>query len=115
MLLAKKMWEHPIDYCEGWNFGPESDSVSTVWEVASQLIKNFGKGELRDASDLNAVHEAQLLMLDITKAKKRLGWMPRLNIQQCMMLVADWYKRYKNEDVYELCVEEINRFVKGSV
>ena len=96
MLLAKMMWEHPTEYCEGWNLGPEMESVSTVWDVATELVKNFGKGELKDCSNPNAVHEAQLLMLDITKAKTRLGWKPRLNMQQCLALVADWYKRYKN-------------------
>ncbi len=111
MLLAQKMWGHPTEYCEGWNFGPEADSVSTVWDVAAELVKNFGKGELKDSSDPNAVHEAKLLMLDITKAKTRLGWKPRLNMQQCLGLVSDWYKRYKNENVYELCVEEIEAFL----
>lgn len=110
MLLAKKQWEHPTEFCEGWNFGPESESVSTVWEVATELIKNYGKGELKDSSDSNAVHEAKLLMLDITKAKTKLGWKPRMNMQQCMELVADWYKRYQTEDVYQLCVEEIGKF-----
>ena len=50
-------------------------------------------------------------MLDITKAKTRLGWKPRMDMKQCMALVADWYKRYKTEDVYKLCVEEINKFL----
>ena len=111
MQLAKKMWEYPTEYCEGWNFGPEADSVSTVWDVTAELVKNFGKGEMKDSSDPNAVHEAKLLMLDITKAKTRLGWKPRLNMQQCLGLVADWYKRYKNENVYNLCVEEIEKFI----
>lgn len=111
MLLAKKQWEHPTEFCEGWNFGPESESVSTVWEVATELIKNYGKGKLKDSSDPNAVHEAKLLMLDITKAKTKLGWKPRMNMQQCMELVADWYKRYQTEDVYQLCVEEIDKFI----
>jgi CDP-glucose 4,6-dehydratase len=111
MLLAQKMWEHPMDYCEGWNFGPENESVSTVWEVATALIKNFGHGKLKDCSDTNAVHEANLLMLDITKAKKRLGWKPRLNTMQTMQLVTDWYKRYQTENVYDICINEINNFL----
>lgn len=111
MLLAKKQWEHPTEFCEGWNFGPESESVSTVWEVATELIKNYGKGQLKDSSDPNAVHEAKLLMLDITKAKTKLGWKPRMNMQQCIDLVADWYKRYRSDNVYQLCVEEIEKFV----
>ncbi len=112
MLLAQKMWMQPTAFCEGWNFGPEAESVSTVWEVATALVNHYGYGELRDVSDSNALHEAKLLMLNINKAKNRLGWRPRLNMDSCLALVADWYKRYTTEDVYRLCIEEINRFLK---
>ena len=54
-------------------------------------------------------------MLNINKAKSRLGWYPRMNMQQCIELVVDWYKRYQTEDVYELCVEEINKFIEKSL
>ena len=111
MLLAQKMWEEPTTYCEGWNFGPRAESISTVWEVASKIIEIYGSGSLKDMSDPNAVHEANLLMLDISKAKFKLGWEPRMNIDQCAALVADWYKRYKTEDVYSLCVEEIEKYL----
>lgn len=111
MLLAQKMWDKPTEYCEGWNFGPEAESVLTVWEVASAIVDNFGFGDLKDVSDPNALHEANLLMLDINKAKTRLGWNPRLTAKQCAVLTSDWYKRYKNENVYNLCLEEINKFI----
>lgn len=115
MLLASKMWDEPTKYCEGWNFGPRMESVTPVWDVASMLIKNFGNGELRDLSDPNALHEAKLLMLDITKAQVSLGWKPRMNISQCIELVVDWYKKYKStQDVYGLCVEEINKYLSYS-
>lgn len=124
MLLAQKMWENPTEYCEGWNFGPEfkdsqedstspkKDSVLTVWEVASAIVENFGHGELKDVSDPNALHEANLLMLNINKAMTRLGWKPRLTARECVVLTSDWYKRYKNENVYDLCVSEIRRYVE---
>ncbi len=112
MLLAQKMWEDPTGYCEGWNFGPEEESMLNVWEVASAIVENFGRGELKDVSDPNALHEANLLMLDISKAKTRLGWKPRLDAKRCTVLTSDWYKRYKAEDVYSLCIEEINEFLK---
>ncbi len=111
MLLAQKMWEKPTEYCEGWNFGPEQESILTVWEVATAMIENFGCGELKDVSDPNALHEANLLMLDITKAKIRLGWKPRLSAKQCVVLTSDWYKRYPKGDVYGICISEIERFV----
>ena len=112
MLLAQKMWNYPTSYCEGWNFGPGAESVLTVWEVASAIIDNFGFGELKDVSDPNAFHEAALLMLNINKAKTRLGWTPRLTAKETVVLTLDWYKRYKTENVYDLCVEEIEMFLK---
>lgn len=110
MLLAQKMWEEPTKYCEGWNFGPHNESVSTVWEIASKVINYYGKGVLIDASIPNSVHETNLLMLDISKAQFHLGWNPRLELDQCIALVADWYKRYLKENCYHLCIEQIKYF-----
>jgi len=101
-----------MGYCEGWNFGPKMDAVVSVWDVATKLIGAYGKGELLDKSERNAVHEANLLMLNITKASERLGWQPRLSTAEAIALTADWYKRYQNEDVYGLCVEEIKKYVR---
>ena len=111
MLLASKMLQEPTKYCEGWNFGPRTESITPVWDVATMLTKYYGEGILKDVSDPNALHEAKLLMLDINKAKFQLGWEPRTNIEQCCQLTADWYKHYQREDVYNLCVEQINTFV----
>jgi CDP-glucose 4,6-dehydratase len=111
MRLAMKMWNEPTQYCEGWNFGPRAESIANVWDVASLLIQHYGKGELKDVSDPNALHEAKLLMLDISKAKFQLGWEPRMNLEQCINMVAEWYKRYQKENVYALCVEQINKYI----
>lgn len=110
MLLAKKMWEKPTEYCEGWNFGPRMESISTVWDVAGKVIENYGKGQLKDISDPNALHEAKLLMLDISKAKFQLGWEPKMNIDETVKMTIDWYKRYRNEPVYELCLSQIENY-----
>lgn len=110
MLLAQKMWNEPTKYCEGWNFGPRAESIIPVWEVAEKVVENYGSGELKDISDPNELHEAKLLMLDISKAKYRLGWEPRMNISLCIEMTVDWYKQYKNMDVHTICVEEIHRF-----
>ncbi len=110
MLLAMKMWDEPTKYCEGWNFGPHAESISTVWDVATKVVENYGRGELCDLSNSNAVHEAKLLMLDISKAKFELGWEPRMNIDETVALTVEWYKEYKYENVYSICLKQIEKF-----
>lgn len=112
MVLAQKMWEEPTKYCEGWNFGPNAESICTVWDVAEKVVENYGSGQLKDVSRLDALHEANWLVLDISKARFRLNWEPRMNIDQCIALTVDWYKRYKYTSVYDLCVEQIGTFLK---
>lgn len=111
MLLAQKMWSAPTEYCEGWNFGPRAESISTVWEVAEKVISHYGSGTLRDLFAPNALHEAKLLMLDISKAKFRLGWEPRMDILQTVAMTIDWYKDYNHRNVYELCTEQIKKYI----
>lgn len=111
LLLAQKMWEEPTKFCEAWNFGPPQDSVADVWTVASKLTKYYGSGILHDASNSTAVHEAQLLTLDITKARERLGWTSRLNLDETLQMTADWYRRYSTEDAGRLCEEQIDRYL----
>lgn len=112
MLLAKKMWEQPTEYCEGWNFGPNPENISTVWDVASQIVSDFGRGRLKDVSDANALHEARLLMLDISKSRFRLGWRPRLDIAATVRMTTDWYRNYETVDPYDLCLKQITRFAR---
>ncbi|MDD3322933.1 MAG: CDP-glucose 4,6-dehydratase [Paludibacter sp.] len=132
MLLAQKMWNEPTKYCEAWNFGPRTESIATVWDVAEKVVENYfqeprAKNQeprlsetnhlspitnryLNDLSNPNDLHEAKLLMLDISKAKFKLDWEPRLNIDQTVELTVDWYKRYKTESVYNLCLEHIQSY-----
>ncbi len=113
LLLAHKMWEEPKKYCEGWNFGPESESIADVWKVAGLVVDKYGKGELKDVSNPNDLHEAKLLMLDISKARYELGWNPKLNIDKTIELTVDWYLKENNNDIHRVCVEQICKFIES--
>lgn len=111
LLLAMKQWESPTRYCEAWNFGPENTSICTVKDVVNEVVRQYGKGEIIERINPNNPHEAKLLLLNIDKVKTELKWKPRMNIYQCIELVIDWYKNYRTKDVYQLCVDEINKFL----
>ncbi len=110
LLLGMNMYKSPREYSEAWNFGPESNSIVSVWNVANLVIKNYGKGALKDVSNEKNPHEANLLSLDISKAKYFLGWKPTYNIDEAIEKTVEWYRLYKECNVLELCESQILEF-----
>ena len=52
-------------------------------------------------------------MLDITKAKNRLGWTPRWNTIKTINKTIDWYEKYySNYNVNQLIDDDINEYIK---
>ena len=109
LLLAAKM-QLEQKYDEAWNFGPERANIVSVKELLTEVIRHYGKGQWKDVSDKEKLHEAKLLALDITKAKTKLNWHPKLNLQETVKYTIDWYKNYKSKDVKNLCVNQINDY-----
>ena len=94
LLLGVKLLTapRPQDFCEGWNFGPETASARPVSALADALVKSWGKGSWVDQSDPKAHHEASLLRLSIDKAHAKLGWVPRWNFDETIARTVAWYR-----------------------
>ena len=78
------------DYASGFNFGPDPSANRTVKDLVTEILKHR-EGSWEDRSDLNAVHEAGLLNLDITKARAVLAWSPRWNFETTIAKTIEWY------------------------
>ena len=50
--------------------------------------------------------EAQLLSLNINKAKKELNWSPKLSLKECIEFTTDWYINYFQETLLRILQEE---------
>ena len=56
-------------------------------------------------------HEASLLKLDSSKARNRLGWRPRLRLDDALQWVVEWYRAYQRGDgLRQLCEAQIDRY-----
>ncbi|MFH1666486.1 MAG: CDP-glucose 4,6-dehydratase [Elusimicrobiota bacterium] len=115
LWLIVKMLQEPDKYQGAWNFGPEYESVVCVGDIVKKVIRCYGNGRCREDPEKDSPHEAGLLALDISKAKKYLAWMPALSIDEAVDMTVEWYKKYRQEDVYGICVNQINRFVKKAI
>lgn len=110
ILLAEKMYNDPTMYCESWNFGPEYSSCLTVSEAVERFKKEFRKCEILELDDNSDAYDEEAKVLDITKAKYRLGWSPKWSIDKTISYTADWYKNYKTKDVYNICKNHIEKY-----
>jgi len=113
LLLAEKMYEHPKEYVGAWNFGPADSSFLPVGSLVDQIVKIWGKGSWEDHSTPGAPHEANLLKLDITKAKSQLGWSPKWDINKAITETITWYQQYKTANIYNLCCNQITNYMNN--
>ena len=114
LLLGQKLLEEGRAYAEGFNFGPDEKSVFTVGEMARLAVTCYGQGSVRVQRRDN-LHEATLLTLDITKARRRLGWIPSYTAAQAVAATVEWYKRfYAGEEMSSFTEEQIKNF-EGSL
>lgn len=115
LLLASKAFQRGYNkYSGSWNFGPNPGKVFSVKTVVDKVVECWGSGMWHDASNPNDLHEARLLQLDITKARKELKWEPILEIEECVSMTVDWY-RYLNEqdcNMHEFSKSQIDGYCK---
>ncbi len=111
LMLAERLYESGNECAEGWNFGPNDCDVRTVGELVSRLGEklNFSYA----CNQVDALHEAQCLRLDSSKAKSRLKWEPKMNFVEALDWIVDWYNAYQTkQDMQEFSYEQIRCFMK---
>lgn len=111
LTLAEKLWEEGTKFAEGWNFGPHEDETKPVSWILEQLARLLGTKAVWKLDSLSQLHEANHLKLDCSKARKQLGWHPKLPLRRALEWVAAWYQGYQNnEDMKALTLSQIHRY-----
>ena len=109
LLVGALLNKKPEKYATAYNFGPLPADHLTVKELVEIAIKVWGNGKWEDTSSPTAVHEANLLKLDIAKAKEELGWIPKLNASEAISWTIKWYKKPVEEQL-SFSVEQIKTY-----
>jgi CDP-glucose 4,6-dehydratase len=111
LLLAERLFHDPAAYSEGWNFGPRDDDAKPVSWLVRRLAELWGSAAKWSASSGAEVHEAHYLKLDCSKARARLGWSPRLDLDAALTWVVEWYRAHDSGlDAGALAEEQIHRY-----
>jgi len=111
IALAEKLYQGDISKSGAWNFGPEKKDIIPVEQIIKIFIRKLKKGEY--IIEENAIkHEDKILRLDISKAKKELGWKPKYDIKQAVEETAVWYETYyrQKRKIKTITTDQIKKY-----
>jgi CDP-glucose 4,6-dehydratase len=111
LILAAKLHNEPAKFSTAYNFGPVPNDHLTVQELVEFAISSFGKGSWNDVSDINQLHEAIFLKLDISKAMLDIQWKPKLNAKEAINWTIEWYKKNESEKL-SFTINQIEEYLK---
>ncbi len=111
LTLAQRLYESGQEYAEGWNFGPSDDDAKPVEWIVSRMCELWGSDARYEIDAGDHPHEAHYLKLDCSKARMRLGWQPRWNLEKALNNIIEWTNVYRSAgDLRRCCLEQIDSY-----
>jgi len=111
LLLMECMDHNPGAYSQAWNFGPEDRDARDVAWIVEQFADRWEGAEWRIEPDADHLHEAHLLKLDCSKARRELDWQPVLELSEAIVWIADWYRSHADGcDMRKICMQQLSAY-----
>lgn len=111
LLLAQKLYEEGVTFAESWNFGPCDEDARPVQWIIDRLIQQWGGNATWKLDEGGHPYEAHYLKLDCSKAKMRLRWQPRWNLDQTLGQVVAWQRAWlAKEDMRRFTLSQIEQY-----
>jgi CDP-glucose 4,6-dehydratase len=111
LLLAARMLARPGEFAEPFNFGPDPSAVYDVGRLCDMAAAAWGTDASWEQVGHVGGHEAGLLALDSTRARRALGWSPLLSVAEAVEWTLDWYRtRFDGGDVAALAAAQIAEY-----
>ncbi|MDR2026241.1 MAG: CDP-glucose 4,6-dehydratase [Prevotellaceae bacterium] len=111
LMLGAKLLTDGCKYAEGWNFGPDDSDTQPVEWIIDRICTLWGDNASYETDTNPQPHEATYLKLDCSKAKTRLGWYPKWNIDTAIKRIVEWTKACnQGEDMRSFCKKQIREY-----
>ncbi len=95
LMLVRQMFENRTPLSPAYNFGPDAASVVPVEQVVSTFAAQWGAtATWRVETPKDMPHEAGLLALDSSLARRELGWKPVFSLEEALAHTASGYRLF---------------------
>jgi CDP-glucose 4,6-dehydratase len=97
LAVAERLLDGDAGAACAWNFGPDAAGARPVGWVVERLAARWPGGlDVRTAPPGAAAGEAPALRLDSSRARERLGWTPRWDLEAALGATAAWYAAHRD-------------------
>jgi len=111
LKLVERLYTDGAEYAEAWNFGPPEEDIKPVEWIVEKMAEVRGKSASWNIDAGDHPHEANLLMLDSTKARAKLSWQPRWSLEEALDRVIAWHKQdLAGSDLKRVCLKQIDDY-----
>jgi CDP-glucose 4,6-dehydratase len=111
LLLAERLWEGPA-FVGGWNFGPLDDDAAPVSWIVERMAERWAGRLVWEAAPGPHPHEAGLLKLDSSRARRLLEWRPPVSLSQALDSIVDWHEaQVAGADMRAETLAQLERFL----
>ncbi|MBV5296552.1 MAG: CDP-glucose 4,6-dehydratase [Rhodoferax sp.] len=108
--LALALWQQP-ELAGAFNFGPQTHEAASVETVTNLACSAYGTGAVSYEKNINQVHEAGWLALEIAKSRQLLGLQPRWGLAESVARSMAWYRaQASGADARRLCLADLAAF-----
>lgn len=113
LVLAEALFSYGDEYAEAWNFGPKDDDCKPVNWILDKMVDSWDGSASWKLDKNNSLHEAKFLKLDCSKAKGRLLWEPKWELERTLNLIVEWHQKWMSgENMQNNCLQEIAAYLK---
>ena len=114
LLVAQKLDTEGPAFAEGWNFGPNEMDATPVQSIVDTMVGLWGGEACWQLDGQDHPHEAHYLKLDCSKAKMRMEWHPRWDLNTTLDRIVSWHKAWlSGEDMRTYTLNEINDYMNS--
>jgi CDP-glucose 4,6-dehydratase len=114
LLVAQKLYTEGPAFAEGWNFGPNEMDATPVQSIVDTMVGLWGDEASWQLDGQDHPHEAHYLKLDCSKAKMRMEWHPRWDLNTTLSRIVDWHKAWlSGKDMRTYTLNEINDYMNS--
>ena len=114
LLLAEHLHRGDARCASAFNFGPPEEDARPVSWLAGESARLWGDGATWAVDDRSHPHEAQMLSLDASKARKLLAWRPRLTLEEGLAWTVSWYRAVaRGAMARQETLEQISRYASA--